>query len=78
MDGCACCGGEFRRLRRYQKNYGDESSEVLVCANCFSDAVSLSKDILDNAGAISFLFAKGEKRVKFPTSDGREITLEIK
>ena len=78
MDRCACCGGEFRRLRRYQKNYGDESSEVLVCANCFSDSISLSKDVLDNAGSISFLFTSGEKRVKLPTSDGREITLEIK
>ena len=78
MDKCACCGGEFRRLRRYQKSYGDESSEVLVCSNCFAEAIDLSKDILDHAGQIAFAFASGQNSYCIETSDGREIRLEAK
>lgn len=77
MGICQCCGVETRRLRRYQKNYGDESSEVLVCPNCFAEALELSKDILDHAGQIAFALAHGQTSYSLTTSDGREIRLEI-
>lgn len=77
MGHCQCCGVEARRLRRYQKIYGDESSEVLVCSNCFVEALDLSKDILDHAGQIAFAFTNGQASYCLTTSDGREIRLEI-
>ena len=77
MDYCACCGTGARRLRRYQKSYGDESSEVMVCSNCFTEALDLSKDLLGNAGSIAFSLAKGDSHYSFETSDGRTITVEI-
>ena len=77
MDACACCGVEVRRLRRYQKVYGDESSEVSVCSNCFAEALDLTKDILDNAGTISLAITKGDTSYLMITSDGRELRVEV-
>ena len=77
MGSCQCCGVESRRLRKYQKSYGDESSEVLVCSNCFTEALDLSKDILDHAGQIAFAFTNGQNSYCLTTSDGREIRLEV-
>ena len=77
MGTCQCCGVEARRLRRYQKIYGDASSEVSVCSNCFTEALDLTKDILDNAGAISLAITSGERSCIMTTSDGRELRVEV-
>lgn len=77
MEYCACCGGAYRRLRRYQKKYGDESSEVMVCSNCFTESIDLSKDLLEHAGSIAFSLATGDSHYSFETSDGRRITVGI-
>ena len=77
MGICACCEVEHRRLRRYQKVYGDESSEVMICSNCFTEALDLSKDILEHAGSIAFIISKGNKSYSFTTTDGRQVTVEI-
>lgn len=77
MERCECCGGEFRRLRKYQKNYGDEESTVLVCANCFSGSLEISKDILENAGSIAFAITSGASGMEIQTSDGRTLKVTI-
>ena len=50
----------------------------MVCPNCFSEALDISKDILNHAGRIAFEMTKGAKRQSFDTTDGRKITVEIK
>ena len=77
MEKCGCCGGEFRRLRKYQKNYGDEESTVMVCANCFSESLEISKDILENAGSLAFEITRGTESMEIQTSDGRTLKVTI-
>ena len=77
MDSCQCCGVDARRLRRYQKVYGDAFSEVLVCSNCFTEALDLTKDILDNAGTIALAITSGEQSCAMVTSDGRELHVVV-
>lgn len=77
MGICQCCGVEARRLRRYQKVYGDASSEVSVCSNCFTEALDLTKDVLDNAGTIALSITSGNQSCLMVTSDGRELRVEV-
>jgi len=77
MNRCECCGAEVRRLREYQTNYGDGSSAVMVCSNCFDEAISISRELLANAGAIAFEFAKGENSTSFAMQDKRRVLLQV-
>ncbi len=77
MGTCQCCGVGARRLRRYQKIYGDSSSEVSVCSNCFTEALDISKDILDHAGTIALSITSGNQSFWMMTSDGRELRIEV-
>ena len=77
MNRCECCGAEVRRLREYQTNYGDKKSTILICSNCFDEALAISREMISNTGEIAFKFAKGEKSTSFTMNDGRRIIIRM-
>jgi len=76
MDTCGCCGTEARKIRPFQRIWGDESSEVELCSNCFTDAVTTAKEIRDLSGTISLAMLKA-KEFRIGLADGRIICAQV-
>ena len=76
MDRCECCGTEARKIRPFQRIWGDETSEVGLCSNCFTDAVSTAQEIRDLSGTISLAMLKS-KQFAIELADGRRITATV-
>ena len=77
MEQCECCQKEVRKIRIFQRIWGDESSETKLCPNCFTDALAVGSDIRDNSGSIAFEIAQGRKTSSFILSDGRRMIIEV-
>jgi hypothetical protein len=76
MEQCGCCGTEARKIRPFQRIWGDESSEVGLCSNCFTDAVSMAQEIRDLSGTISLAMLKA-KEFQIDLADGRTILAKV-
>ena len=77
MERCSCCNQEARKIRPFQRIWMDESSEVGLCSNCFTEAVQVGQEIRDLSGSISLEIAKGEKSIGYQLQDGRRVLIQI-